>query len=291
MVEHEDALGDPDQVEELKRYRVATRRLRAALRVFGEAYPGRETRALRKPLAVLAAKVGRVRDVDVRLEELDRWASARREGAAEAVAPFRFALESERRAAASRLARKIHRRRHERLLADLVRFVTEPRGEPGLGDPVPERLTRDRIASSIWAAYEHVRAYSTAVRWADVPTLHALRIEAKRLRYTIEFLGDVLGPDRDWLVERLVALQDHLGALNDADLAVAAVRSFLARHDPDLAGDQRAAIADYLDDREGERDRLRRSVGPIWRPVSSATFARRLGRAVVGRPERESSSG
>jgi CHAD domain-containing protein len=145
-------------------------------------------------------------------------------------------------------------------------------------------MTRDRAASAIWAAYEEVRAYVSVVRWADLPTLHGLRIHAKRLRYAIEFLGDVLGPERGWLIERLVALQDHLGALNDADLAVTAIRSFLAQHHARLAPEQRAAIAGYLADRERVRNRLRRAVGRVWRPVVSAGFARRLGRAVVVRP-------
>ena len=61
-----------------------------------------------------------------------------------------------------------------------------------------------------------MRAYGPVIPWADLPTLHALRVDAKRLRYAIEFLAPVLGPRHELLVERLVALQDHLGALNDA---------------------------------------------------------------------------
>ena len=44
-----------------------------------------------------------------------------------------------------------------------------------------------RAASRIWAAYEQVRAYEPVLRWADVETLHELRIAGKWLRYTLEF--------------------------------------------------------------------------------------------------------
>ena len=284
MLEREDALRDPKQTDAVKRYRVATRRLRAALRVFRDAYPNRETKPLRRSLAELAGALGRVRDLDVRLEEVDHWAEEHGEVSAAALAPLRAALASQRRAAAAALHRKLETKGHQRLLADLVEFVTDVDSARGLDDGVPDRMTRDRAASAIWTRYEEVRAYVSVVRWADLPTLHGLRVEAKRLRYTIEFLGTVLGPEREWLVERLVALQDHLGALNDATLAATAVRAFLSEQHAALAPDERAATITYLADRERERNRLRRSVGRAWRPVVSTTFGRRLGRAVVVRP-------
>jgi CHAD domain-containing protein len=284
MLEREDSLRDPKQTDAVKRYRVATRRLRAALRVFRDAYPNRETKPLRRSLAELAGALGRVRDLDVRLEEVDRWAEERGDVTVAALAPLRGALTNQRRAAAAALHRKLGTKGHQRLLADLVDFVTDVDTARGLDDGVPDRMTRDRAASAIWTRYEEVRAFVSVVRWADLPTLHGLRVEAKRLRYTIEFLGAVLGPDREWLVERLVALQDHLGALNDATLAATAVRAFLSEHHAALAPDERAATITYLADRERERNRLRRSVGRAWRPIVSTTFGRRLGRAVVVRP-------
>src|SRR5204862_3562630 len=145
----------------------------------------------------------------------------------------------------------------------------------------PDRNVGGRVGSSVWTAYELVHAYASVVSRADLATLHRLRIEAKRLRYTIEFLGDLLGPGRESAIEKLVALQDHLGAVNDATLAVAAIRDFLGERHPTLSPEERAAVVAYLGDRERELARLRGSVGRAWRPVAGATFARRLGLAVV----------
>jgi CHAD domain-containing protein len=284
MLAREEAVRDPAQTDALKRYRVATRRLRAALRVFRDAYPKRETKPIRTALRDLADALGRVRDLDVRLDELDRWAGEHGDDAPAEIAPLRAALAAQRQAAAASLARKLDSRGHRRLMVALVTFVTTLEPETGAQSGAPDRTTRDRAASSVWAAYEQVRAYASVVRWADLPTLHGLRIEAKRLRYTIEFLGDVLGPEREWVIERLVGLQDHLGALNDATLAVAAVRSVLGERHAGLAPLERAATVSYLGDRERELGRLRRSVGRAWRPVVGVTFARRLARTVVARP-------
>jgi CHAD domain-containing protein len=284
MLAREEAIRDPEQADALKRYRVATRRLRAALRVFRDAYPKRQTKPIRTGLSELADALGRVRDLDVRLEELDSWTTGQSDETAAAVRPLLASLEAQRRAAAGALLRKLNTRGHRRLMASLVAFVTAPEREVTTHAGPPERTARDRAASSIWTAFELVRAYAPIVRWADLPTLHGLRIEAKRLRYTIEFLGDVLGPERDRVVERLVALQDHLGALNDATLAVATVRAFLGERHASLAGHERAAVVSYLGDRERELTRLRRSVGRAWRPIVGITFARRLARVVVVRP-------
>ena len=59
MLEVEPALRDPSAGDELKRYRVATRRLRAALRVFEEALPKRALRDIQPELGELARAVGR----------------------------------------------------------------------------------------------------------------------------------------------------------------------------------------------------------------------------------------
>jgi triphosphatase len=283
MLQREEAVRDPEQTDALKRYRVATRRLRAALRVFREAYPGREVKPIRAGLSDLADALGTVRDLDVRIEEVDRWTAAATDMET-AISPLRRSLQSQRRAAAAVLARKLDSRSHRRLMLALITFVTAVDSEVAPHAGAPDRAARDRAASSVWTAYEQVRAYASIVRWADLPTLHGLRIEAKRLRYTVEFLGTLLGREKDALVDRLVALQDHLGALNDATLAVAAIRSFLRDHHGTLTVDQRAATVSYLGDRERELGRLRRGVGRMWRPVVGITFARRIARAVVSQP-------
>jgi CHAD domain-containing protein len=133
----------------------------------------------------------------------------------------------------------------------------------------------------LWSAYEEVRAFDRVLRSADVETLHQLRIRVKRLRDDLDFLADVLGPERDPLIDRLVALQDHLGALNDAVVTAAAVQDFLDHRSGKASEDQRTVIAAYRAGRELEINRLVKAVGQPWRPVNDIGFARRLGRLVV----------
>ena len=283
LLAREAAIRDPAETDALRRYRVATRRLRSALRFFRDAYADRETRSLRNALSDLADLLGDVRDLDVRVEHLDRWSRDRPDDAPADVEPLLASWGRERNEAAAALVRELDSRGHRKLLERLIGFVEAATPQAPAEDR-PGRLTRDRAASSIWSAFENVRAYGPIIAWADLPTLHALRVDAKRLRYAIEFLAPVLGPRHELLVERLVALQDHLGALNDAATTADAIRAWLRDGHVTLATGQRAAIAAYLVEREREAARLRRGVGRTWRPIAGVTFARRLGRAVVVAP-------
>jgi len=279
LLAREPELLDPLRADALRRYRVATRRLRAALRLFGEAYPKADIRRLRRGLAEAAQVVGGVRDLDVRIAGVEQWAGTE-DGRAAAVPPLVDDWRRERAEAAEDMARWLASRRHGRWLGSLVTFVdADAEGRPGKGAPL--RTIRDWTASRIWSDYEALRSYDPAIRSADRPTLHRVRILGKRLRYDLEFLGDVLGPDQPLLVERLVALQDHLGALNDAALVSAALRGFLeAQHDTLSAG-QASAISDYMADREHAAIALQQSVAWVWEPLVVAPFARRLNRTII----------
>ena len=178
--------------------------------------------------------------------------------------------------------RELDSGRYRRWLDTYVDFVNaDGEGVRPVGPVEPHRV-RDTMPSRIWPAYEQVRAYESVMRWADVTTLHDLRIAAKWLRYTLEFVREALGRDTGPVIEKVVALQDHVGWLHDADVAAALARSFLVEHAGDLSEAESAAIGRYLVDRERELARLRRSVGAPWRGVSSAAFRRALGRVVAG---------
>ena len=145
----------------------------------------------------------------------------------------------------------------------------------------PHRV-RDTAPSRIWGAYEHVRGYEPVLRWADVETLHELRIAGKWLRYTLEFVREPLGPDATPLITRVVALQDHLGLMNDANVSAHMARTFLVEHAGELSSQESAAIGRYLVDRERDVARLRRTIGRPWRGVAGVGFRRALGRVVAG---------
>jgi CHAD domain-containing protein len=110
--------------------------------------------------------------------------------------------------------------------------------------------------------------------------LHDLRIAGKWLRYTLEFVREAIEPEVTVLLARVTALQDHLGLMNDADVAASLARTFLVEHAGDLSSVESMAIGRYLISREREVARLRRTIAVPWRGVAGIGFRRGLGRVV-----------
>jgi CHAD domain-containing protein/adenylate cyclase class IV len=268
--------------EELHQMRVATRRLRAAWRVFGDAFDPARVRRLRRPLRDVAAALGAVRDLDVLLEDALAYRATLRDSDAAAFAPLIADLEGRREIARRELGNALDEPAYGRWLHASVTFLTSPgRGVREVPATEPQHV-RDLAPPQIWAAYGRVFAYDGVVGSADVATLHALRIEGKRLRYSLEFARDAPGPEVAPLIEGITALQDHLGRLHDADVAAAAAREFVAGHRRKLRPDQRAAIGAFVESRDAVLRRLARSAGKPWRDVAGVSFRRRLGRVLAG---------
>jgi CHAD domain-containing protein len=96
-----------------------------------------------------------------------------------------------------------------------------------------QRIAKQRILDLL--------ALDAAVRDpANVRELHDLRIAAKRLRYTLEVLGEVLGPAAGVVEDEARALQDILGEVHDCDVLGPRLEQELAK----LAADDARAVAE-----------------------------------------------
>ena len=266
-----------EDIEDLHKMRVATRRMRAVWRVFDGAYKPRVQRRYVRELREVARALGMVRDLDVMLENLGLYVATLPDDGKAAMQPMRAEWEHQREQHRGELVTMLDSRDYRDFVEDYLDFTdTQGAGQAPVvpGTPV---LVRDTAAGRCWVAYERVRAHSVTLAWADVPALHALRIDCKRLRYTLESFREVLPTARiDELIAEVVRLQDHLGLLNDADVAAARSRAWLTANASRVSSESLAAVRLYLDTREAEVARLRRRFPPLWRRVEGAPFRRNL---------------
>jgi CHAD domain-containing protein len=160
------------------------------------------------------------------------------------------------------------------------------------GEPPPYRV-RHVAPVVIYQRLAAVRAYDEWVRIPDPPPerLHSLRIACKRLRYTLEFFREVLGPDTGALVELIVAIQDHLGALQDAVVARGLLADYLEQgvwgHETSPGARPEAAVdvpgvEAYLAAKQAELAHLLESFPEVWRPVQEEEFSQMVAEAIVG---------
>ncbi|HLB44670.1 MAG TPA: CHAD domain-containing protein [Candidatus Limnocylindrales bacterium] len=273
MLERETRVRAGD-VLALKQMRVATRRMRAAWRTFGEGFRRTEERRYVAELRRVARTLGEVRDLDVLLEGLP---------ADGALARLAQTWRGRRAAAYERLMAMLSSREYGRFVDDHLALT----GERGAG------VAKRRVAATageqarplIEAAHRRVLDAGAAARGTDDDAAwHALRIAAKRLRYTIEAFRELLDERRAAeLIARLVRVQDALGAMNDASVAAREVDAWLASDAAGVAETQRDAVRAYAAALLASVARRRRSFGSVWRGASGVTFARLVETALTER--------
>ena len=282
MQRREEGTRDGVDAEELHDMRVSTRRMRAAWRVFDGAFKAGKTKKIRRHLETLADRLGAVRDLDVLIEGIEAYCAGLDEEQRPGLEPLLSLWRRQRANARTQLLAELDSPRYASFTHEMEEFLEAGANTAAaVATPTAPHRVRDRAASEIWATYEAVRAYELVLPWADVETLHDLRIAAKWLRYALEFFGETLGPDGARLLQRVVALQDHLGLLHDADVATKLARDLLVARAGELSKPETEAIGAYLHSREREVARRRRALGPIWRAVNGAPFRRALGRATA----------
>ncbi|HTU01120.1 MAG TPA: CHAD domain-containing protein, partial [Candidatus Sulfotelmatobacter sp.] len=175
----EDA--DPEYVHDL---RVATRRLRSALRLFADVLGPRRSESLRAETRWVGELLGRVRDLDVFLLNLTEHA-ARVGDAASVAALLVEELQRQRRAAREALEAALASRRFQALRHHLEALAASPpprrpRGAQGL--PVAWAAP-----AMIWKAQARVLRLGRSIGpESPAADLHRLRILFKRLRYACE---------------------------------------------------------------------------------------------------------
>lgn len=261
-----DVRADRD-IEAIHALRVATRRLRATLKLLAPVAPAAEARRFSRAIQRVARVAGAVRDRDVLLVHLDAVSlpDATHQAALSAV---RAEVAAARAEAHTTLIARLDSADHAAFKREFAGFM---RVEAKWDDTV---RVRDIAGSTLWRHYEALRAYDRGGLPTAIPALHAMRIEGKRLRYVLELFTDTFGERVTQVVAPLVAFQDHLGALNDADVAA----QILAADAPASAAD---AVAAYGALREAEALRLLDDLPARWEKVASATYRRRLMELIV----------
>jgi CHAD domain-containing protein len=298
MLYHEPGTRLGQDVEALHDMRVATRRMRAAFRVFGDYFEPRTVAPFRKGLKRTGRALGPVRDLDVFRAQVHAYLAALPESQRNGLNAFLAVLEEQREMARQRMVTYLDGEAYRRFKAHFARFlVMKGLGSlpvaPAGGEPRPYRV-RDVVPMAVYERLAAARAYDD---WVTVPApplerLHALRIACKRLRYALEFFSEVLGPETPRLVKEIVAVQDHLGALQDAVVAIGILRGFLARGTWSLdsanqvrsrpdASSLAPAVAAYLEARQGELEHLVDTFPPLWERLRGREFSHLLAQAMA----------
>lgn len=220
VVANADGLRGNPASEHVHQARVALRRMRSAIRSFdprGEDFPLR----LGKGLRWLARTLGKARDWDVVVEQtLPAILSSVSVDDTDKRSLLRCARRAQGRSIKEAVA-AVSSRRYARLVLRIARWSMEDAA-------VTTRSVGETAASLLEQAadrlFRDARSFSRLGRHRR----HRVRIHAKRLRYALDLLAPSLpGRGSTDYIEALAALQDTLGELNDASVALACLSDVL----------------------------------------------------------------
>jgi len=207
--------SDPEGVHSM---RVASRRLRSALRDFLPYVRKRGLTSVQKRLKNLADTLGDVRDHDVAimaLEELEKKAPA---NVSPTLKQFVEARKEQREQARESLKSVLDKTQLDQLQSD---FVTAVDGATDGAKMVSKlQITYLQMSRAVIAdrLKELEKLSADVYKPFEVETLHDMRIAAKRLRYAVELFQSCWGRSIGMYAKRAARVQTALGDLHDCDV-------------------------------------------------------------------------
>jgi CHAD domain-containing protein len=132
------------------------------------------------------------------------------------------------------------------------------------------------IPGLLYARVAGVRAFDdygrSRLTASNIPQLHKLRIQCKELRYAFEFFAPLLGPEIEPVIAVLEQLQDNLGALNDARVALKLLENVVGME---------TAIAHYRQLKHAETEELLAAFPPLWETLNGSEWRQNLALALA----------
>jgi triphosphatase len=215
--------GDP---EGLHQARVAVRRLRAAMSLFGELLRDDGTQNVKNELKWLMGEFGPAREMDVLSERFAKTSETQfwsPNGAPKEMEFLGKELDGKRRRAFQRAQAAVASGRFRLLLIDLAAWI-EAGGWLETDAPMTKvergRLITKFAAGELERRWKKILKRGRKLRELDPRRRHKLRIQVKKTRYAAEFFAGVFPSRkaerrRKSFLSLIEPLQDCLGDLND----------------------------------------------------------------------------
>ncbi|MBW6521543.1 MAG: CHAD domain-containing protein [Desulfoarculaceae bacterium] len=225
--------------EFLHDFRVALRRTRSLLGSMKKRMPAADVDFYQRGLQEIGAFTGPVRDLDVYLLEKDVYHSMLPEGLQEGLSVFFKELSGQRVKELHRLKKAFQSRKLKQFLAGWRSYVEDSLLTTAL--VTAHEPCRKVAVKAIRKRLRRILKDGSLIGpQSPDDTLHCVRIQAKKLRYLLEFYRSLFPKtEMDSLLKSLKKLQNNLGSFNDLSVQ----QNMLAQYQLGLnASEQRQAL-------------------------------------------------
>lgn len=208
-----------EDIEFIHRMRVASRRLRSALPLFIHCYRKQERRTWQEDIQAITRALGSARDADVQIDFVGAYLSELTDDHCKpGVRRLLLRLRQKRQRLQGKVIKALDRLEKDRLVESMRRQVeplADKTGQVYLFSPGLYQLSFDAISATL----EHFLSYEPYIaREECVEELHAMRIAAKQLRYTLEIFTSLYPGGLKSYLQVMKQVQDLLGSIHDNDI-------------------------------------------------------------------------
>ena len=265
----------PEPVHDL---RVASRRVRTALRLLDDAAPSRRYRRWNRELKRLASALSRARDTDVQADFLREFLKSHRDarlrpGIQRLLLRLRDRREKQQVKVLKELNRFVARGTLRKIRREFQRLKKDRRrGGASLSGAAVAQKPADAAdaARPILKRLDKMLAYEQFIAKPERrKELHRMRIAAKNARYTMEAFAPRYGGRLDPWIRAVRRIQTELGEIHDCDVWIhEALPKFLAGERGRTAlAEIQPGIAALLRDRRRRRSAIYRAFLRRWKAL------------------------
>lgn len=210
-----------EDIEFVHHARVASRRLRSGLKVFGECFKPKKLNRWKKAIRRITSELGETRDKDVQIEYLRAALRTLSEpecfpGIARLLVHFEYYREESQRYVVKAINR-LQRDGDLKSLEKALKKIQARADSNHIG--VQSRFSYSRAEFHVVGRLEELLACEGCLeRPDDAPAHHVMRIAAKRLRYTLEIVRPIYAGRLDFALALTKRVQTLLGDVHDCDV-------------------------------------------------------------------------
>ncbi|KXS44308.1 MAG: CHAD domain containing protein [Methanolobus sp. T82-4] len=300
MVEHERGTKVGKDTEELHDMRVAAMRMRSAIEVLEDYLDMKEMSDHYKNIKSTRKVLGKVRDLDVFLEKIDEFLEDHPPERRAEMDPLTDSILIERAKNRGKMLVYLDDSKFNKFKNNFTDHLLHKKSWKmksfKKGEPVPTRV-KDVLPVLLYEQFATVRAYDVLVspETEHTPSFdqyHELRIDVKILRYTLEFFREVLDSESKSVIKDLKALQDNLGDMHDAVVALELLENFEKSgkwgEDGNNKSSESGSLQDYpgvdayIEYRKKELQDLLDAFPQAWANVIEPDFSLRFSKAISG---------
>lgn len=268
LTKHLQGAKTAEDIEDVHQARVACRRLRSALVIFSDCFDADKLGVWNKQIKKLLKSFGAARDLDVQIEFL-QWVLDGLDNEHRRYRPgikrMMLRWQGRRDAIQPQIVKVIDRLQKDHVLMNIhleverILFHFRHQEVP----PVSTEMTGRALDQIQERTVDLLARRACLQQPQDVPEHHAMRISAKKLRYTMEIFDAAMGGNLKGPIKKIKKIQTILGDLHDCDVWDDDIDAFIEQEKQrtiDYYGNARpfARIVAGLDNLQQER-RQRRS--------------------------------